>query len=144
MTINVYCDGGSRGNPGPGASAFVVYDKKGALLGKGGKNLGRTTNNVAEYNAVIEALSWVFKNAKTETEKNKFASRGPEVRFFLDSQLVVNQLTGKFRIKNKDLINLAAKIKTAERNFSGRIEYFFIPRSKNKVADMLVNRILDA
>lgn len=134
MTINVYCDGGSRGNPGPGASAFVVYDKNGALLGKGGKNLGKTTNNIAEYNGVIEALSWVFKNAKTETE----------VRFFLDSQLVVNQLTGKFRIKNKDLISLAAKIKTAERNFPGRIEYFFIPRSKNKVADMLVNRILDA
>lgn len=133
MKINVYCDGGARGNPGPGASAFVVYDKEGALLGKGGKNLGRTTNNIAEYNGVIEALAWILKNARAEEE----------IKFFLDSQLVVNQLSGKFRIKDKDLINLAAKIKTAEKSFSGRIKYFFVPRNKNKAADFLVNKVLD-
>lgn len=133
MTINVYCDGGARGNPGPGASAFVVYDKEGNLLAKGGKNLGRTTNNIAEYNGLLAGLGWILENAKPEWDIN----------VFLDSQLVVNQLTGKFKIKNKNLINLATEAKEAERNFSGKIKYHFIPRKKNKAADFLVNKLLD-
>ncbi len=133
MTINVYCDGGARGNPGPAASAFVVYDKEGVSLGKGGKKLGKTTNNVAEYNGLIEALTWIQKNAEPAWE----------VKIFLDSQLVANQMTGKFKIKNRNLISLATKAKEIERNFPGRIKYFFIPRKKNKAADFLVNKMLD-
>lgn len=133
MIINIYCDGGARGNPGPGAGAFVVYDKEGNLLAKGGKRLGRTTNNIAEYNGLLVGLRWILENAKPEWDIN----------VFLDSQLVVNQLTGKFKIKNKNLINLAAKAKEAEKNFSGKIKYYFIPRNKNKAADFLVNKLLD-
>lgn len=133
MIINIYCDGGARGNPGPGASAFVVYDKEGKLLAKGGKNLGKTTNNIAEYSGAIEGMSWVLKNAQANWE----------VKFFLDSLLVVNQLTGKFKIKNKNLMQLAAQVKQMEKNFPGEIKYFFVPRGKNKAADFLVNKILD-
>ncbi len=132
MTINVYCDGGSRGNPGLAASAFIGFDEEGRVITKFAKTLGVTTNNVAEYKAVLMALTWVVKNWSGD------------VAFFLDSQLIVNQLTGKFRIKNKQLMKIAVEIKSLEESFPGKARYNYIPREKNKIADTLVNRTLDA
>lgn len=130
--IRIYCDGGARGNPGPAAAAFLAFDKNGKLLEKDGRFIGRATNNVAEYTAVILALEWLIKKI----------NNGNTV-FFLDSELVVNQLTGKFRIKDKKLIELAMCIKQIEKKFPGKIFYKSIPRSKNKTADALVNKTLD-
>lgn len=127
--LEIYCDGGARGNPGPAASAFIVYENK-KIIHKEGKALGVTTNNVAEYTAVIMALTWL-KEASSVT-------------FFLDSELVVKQLTGLFKIKDEKLKELAINVKELERKFSGEIFYKSVRRESNAVADALVNETLDA
>lgn len=134
--ITVYCDGGARGNPGPAASAFVVLDQKRKVIFKGGDYIGETTNNVAEYKAVIFALEWLV--SEKETKKVE------QIIFFLDSQLIVNQLNGVFRIKDKKLMLLASVVKNIQHNFPGKIIYKSIPRGQNKIADSLVNKELDS
>src|SRR3989339_1468923 len=89
----IYCDGGSRGNPGPAASAFVAIDKN-TIIHKESKFLGNETNNVAEYTAVLLAVSWLSKNLI-------FNHRYLIIN--LDSQLVERQLNKKYKIKNKNL-----------------------------------------
>lgn len=131
--LRVYCDGGARGNPGPAASAFVVFDTDGKVLAKEGRFIGQTTNNVAEYKAVLFALEWLVQNTKNQNAV-----------FFLDSQLVVNQLTGKFKVKNKKLMELVKAIKNRERIFSGKIFYKNVSRKQNKLTDSLVNKTLNA
>lgn len=132
QALKIYCDGGARGNPGPAASAFVVFGTSGKVLTKGSRFIGRTTNNVAEYKAVVFALEWLSQNTKDQG-----------VVFFLDSQLVVNQLTGRFRVKDKKLIKLAKMIKNLEKNFLGKIIYKNISRKQNKITDFLVNQTLN-
>ena len=132
-TIKIYCDGGARGNPGPAASAFVVFTKDKEVLHTEAKTLGTSTNNVAEYTAVLLSLEWLEKNetvAKTED-------------FYLDSLLVVNQLNGLFKIKNTTLLEIARRIKTKISVFPGTITFQHIRREKNTHADSLVNRALD-
>ncbi len=135
--LYIYCDGGARGNPGPGASAFVVKDNRGTIVARGGKYLGKTTNNIAEYMAVIEALSWLEKNIPT-TVKSPLI-----IKLFLDSLLVTNQLNGLFKIKDHNLRELVIKIKGLENQIKADIIYQHIPRSQNFQADELVNEILD-
>ena len=133
--VNIFCDGGSRGNPGPAASAFVVLDGSDKPIAKHGKYLGITTNNQAEYHAVLMAFHFLRKYIEEHPLK--------EVNFFLDSELVTYQLQGKFRIKNKNLLPIATKIKEIERLLLVTVRYIAIPRSKNKMADALVNYVLD-
>lgn len=130
--LKIYCDGGSRGNPGPAASAFVVKDGH-VMLHKGSSYLGKTTNNVAEYKSVIMALTWLYKNFKKRASTT----------LILDSQLVTKQLNGNYKIKNKTLRELAFFIKRLERKIETPITYQWFPRSKNRVADRLVNKELD-
>lgn len=130
--LKIYCDGGSRGNPGPAAAAFVVHDKDFRVIAKKGIYLGRATNNVAEYSAVIQALEWANKN-----------KLGVSVTVYLDSQLIVNQLTGKFKIREKTLQKLAAQVKKLERGAGTGITYRSVLREKNRIADFLVNQTLD-
>jgi ribonuclease HI len=132
--ISIYSDGGSRGNPGPAAFAFVVI-KDGKKIYKHSKYLGKTTNNVAEYKGAREAMRWL--------NKNKVKFKGYEVGFYLDSQLVVKQLTGEYKIKNKKLIPLAKEIKGLEKQIDNKIFFNFIKRDKNKTADKLLNEKLD-
>jgi ribonuclease HI len=129
MDFTIYCDGGARGNPGPAASAFVVYDSAGNLVHKESKYLGVATNNIAEYTAVLLGLKWLPENS--------------QATFNLDSELVVNQLTGTFKIKNKKLLELAAEIKNLEKQRRGKINYIHVLRQKNQVADNIVNEKLD-
>jgi len=129
----IFCDGGSRGNPGPAASAFVVYDSDSKEVFKLGKFLGKATNNIAEYSAVISALSWLIENEKTSSL----------IEFYLDSQLIVNQMAGSYKIKEENLKLLAIKIKKMESLFKNKISYQHIPREENKIADKLVNETLD-
>lgn len=137
MRLIMNTDGGARGNPGPAASAFVVWDEAGNLQFKCGKYLGETTNNVAEYSGVIAALSWADLNRKNLMEVEK-------IDFFLDSNLVVNQLNGSFKIKNAELAKLASQIKEIEKRLEFEISYTYVPRARNKEADLIVNETLDS
>lgn len=131
--IHVYCDGGSRGNPGDAASAFIVLGEKGEILAKRGMFLGYATNNQAEYKAVLSAFSFLAK-------RPFLFSR---VLFFLDSELVAKQLKAEYRIRDKKLQALAMSIKGYERSLGFPVSYYFIPREENKLADSLVNQVLD-
>lgn len=132
--IIIHCDGGARGNPGPGASAFVV-EKKGKIIFKTAKLIGEVTNNVAEYKAVLFALEWLKGNPEKITEEN--------INFVLDSELVAKQLSGEFKIKNENLRNLYFSVKKIEESLDKTFSYNNVSRSKNKLADFLVNQELD-
>lgn len=132
----VFADGGARGNPGPAAVGFLIKDNRGKVLIRQGKYIGRATNNVAEYMAVVEALKWLQKNLID------LADSVDMIKFFLDSKLVVNQLNGLFKVKNKNLRNLVVIVRSLEQEVGGNIVYHFRPREKNKEADFLVNQVL--
>lgn len=134
----IFTDGGSRGNPGPAAIGFAIKDNQGKILVAKGKCIGRTTNNVAEYTAVIEALKWLSANCKLSNDQIA------NFNFFLDSKLVVNQLNGHYKIKDAKLKLLIIKARGLERKINGQIIYRFIPREKNRQADSLVNQSLEA
>ncbi|MGE5041670.1 MAG: ribonuclease HI family protein [Candidatus Levyibacteriota bacterium] len=131
--VSVYCDGGSRGNPGEAAYGFVIYDRDGKELYKEGKRLGITTNNVAEYSAVIAAMHWLLAHPVEDSQ----------IQFYLDSALVANQMKGIFKIKNENMRSLAYTAKTLEKKLSQQITYHAIPREQNKMADRMVNLALD-
>jgi ribonuclease HI len=134
MTIlKIYSDGGSRGNPGPAASAFVVY-KKGKIFHKDGMFIGKKTNNYAEYFALLMVFNWLIKELNNEDIL---------VKYYLDSELVVNQLKGRYKVKSKNLIPLFSEASEKIKRFSGRIEFYAIKREINKYSDKLVNEILD-
>jgi len=133
MAYTVYCDGGARGNPGPAGIGFVVLDSNGNTLVKAAKFIGEATNNVAEYWAVVEALKWFQKKQL----------KGLRIKFFLDSMLLVNQLNGFFKIKNAKLRNLVVKVRQLENLVGAAVSYHFVPREENKIADGLVNQIID-
>ncbi len=131
--LKIHTDGGARGNPGPAAIAFVIYDDQGEAVFSQGKYLGQATNNQAEYQAVEMAIDWLIKNAVNE-----------ESEFYLDSQLVANQLQGNFKIKNTELKTVWEKIK--KNILANKLvikNFVYVPREKNILADNLVNRILD-
>ncbi len=135
MKLTVYTDGGARGNPGPAAIGVVITaDNK--PFARIGKTIGETTNNVAEYTAVIEAYSHILSHLSSLTDLDK-------IEFFLDSNLVVNQLNGLFKVKDADLRLLFARIKILEQEVGKKISYTYIPREQNKIADALVNNSLD-
>lgn len=129
----VYCDGGSRGNPGPAASVFIVLDEDKNEIKKQGEYIGIQTNNTAEYKAVLLALGWLIENGYQNSQPV----------FYLDSQLVVNQLGGIYRIKEKKLLDLSQKIKHQEKLFPKKVLYNHIFRERNRSADALVNLTLD-
>ena len=129
--VQIYCDGGARGNPGPGACAFVVIKDK-MILYKEAKYLGKVTNNVAEYNGVVNALQWLQDN-------NSFSL----IQFYLDSQLVVKQLNGIYKIKNVKLRKLRTTIGELEKGIHSDLNYKYIPREKNKLPDKLLNEEID-
>lgn len=132
IDLTIYCDGGARGNPGPAASAFVAVDNN-ETIHEDSKFLGKATNNVAEYQAVIMALEWLKENQGDR--KN--------VLFVLDSELITRQLTGQYKIKSETLIPLVTKAKELEKKIDANIFYRWSPRTKNKAADQLVNEELD-
>ena len=128
--LTIFSDGGSRGNPGPAACAYVIYQNE-KIIKQDAKYLGTTTNNVAEYEGVIFALEGVMNYAPTE------------IIFYLDSQLVVRQLEGRYKIKDEKLVKLAEEVKSLQRKHNFTIKWVHVLRDKNKIADALLNEKLD-
>ncbi|MDP2703723.1 MAG: ribonuclease HI family protein [bacterium] len=133
----IYTDGGARGNPGPAAIGAVVVgpsDKLGA--GKEyAEAIGETTNNVAEYKAVIFAL----KKARHLTGREQ--AKETEIEINSDSELIVHQLNGKYKVKEDDLKTLFVEVWNLKQDFK-KVTFNRIPREENKAADKLVNKLL--
>lgn len=127
--LQIYTDGGARGNPGPSGIGVVIWDDNN-LVGRHSKFIGEATNNQAEYQAVILGLE----------QAKKLGAK--EIDVFLDSELVANQLNRKYKVKDSDLAPLFIKIWNLSLGFK-RITYRHIPREKNKEADKLVNEAIN-
>ena len=134
--LNIYTDGGARGNPGPSAFGVYIADSSNKKIAGFGKTIGMATNNVAEYKAVIEALTWIIENKKDLAKTAK-------IYFFLDSKLVCSQIIGIFKVKNADLRNLLFDVRNCEAQINFPIYYKYIPREQNTKADGFVNMALD-
>jgi len=134
--INIFTDGGARGNPGNAAIGVYITDSENKKVSGFGKKIGISTNNVAEYKAVLEALDFVVGN------KEKLGS-SKKIYFFLDSLLVYSQITRLYKVKDSKLRNLLFSVWKKEEEIKIPIFYKHIPREENKKADMYVNRALD-
>ena len=134
--ITIFTDGGARGNPGPaGGGAVIVSDGK--VLKEISQFLGEKTNNFAEYEAVIVGLQTLKKLFSTA----KLKSFDIEVK--LDSQLVAEQLSGRYRVKEESLFSQFIKVHNMQVKDFPRIKFTYIPREKNKEADRLANEAMD-
>lgn len=129
--IIVYTDGGARNNPGPAAIGVVIGDKKYS------KFIGNATNNEAEYQAVIFAL----KKLRQLIGKKRIESQEIEMR--MDSELVQKQLSGEYKIKEKELQILFVEVWNLRLDFD-HLRFIHIPREQNRLADKLVNEALDS
>jgi ribonuclease HI len=129
----MYTDGGSRNNPGPAAVGVWVE----TLDKKYGEYIGEKTNNEAEYEALIFGL----KKLKSILEKGK--TRSAEIVCYLDSELVVKQLSHEYKLSEEHIQKLFIQVWNLMLDF-GRVTFKHIPREKNKIADALVNQVLDA
>jgi ribonuclease HI len=142
--IEAYIDGGCRGNPGNGAVGYVVL-KDGNELCRFGKKIGRCTNNVAEYSALIDALEYLKSKADevspADSGSPAAGNEGP-VTVYSDSELLIMQMTGRYRVKSGKLKPLYEKAQRLLKEMK-YIRLVHIGREKNKTADLIVNRVLD-
>ncbi len=128
--VFVYSDGASRGNPGPAGAGAVLLDERGAVLRRLGKLLGRETNNIAEYQGLLLGLRAALE----------MGARDIEVR--ADSELMIKQLKGDYRVKNEGLKPLFAEAQALLRRFDW-VKLRHVPREENKLADEMSNRAID-
>ncbi len=132
MKVVIEADGGSRGNPGPAGYGAVVFTAdRSTVLAESKQAIGRATNNVAEYRALIAGLDDAVKMGATEAA------------VFMDSKLVVEQMAGRWKVKHPDLVELHAQAQALASQFR-RISYAWVPRSRNAYADRLANEAMDA
>ena len=131
MKARLFTDGGARGNPGPAASAYVIESEDGTVLASRGEAIGTATNNEAEYQALIAGLERAFEVGVTELE------------VLSDSELMVKQMRGEYRVKKPQLQELFLAASHAARQLS-RVSYAHVRREHNALADSLVNEALDA
>ncbi len=137
--IFINTDGGSRGNPGPAAVGIVFYDQNGKEIHHYKNCIGNATNNEAEYQAIIKALE-ILLQSKWFSENN-IAEK--EVVCRLDSQLVVEQINGNYKIKQDHIKLLIVQVRQMVSQMHLNISFVHIPREENKLADKLVNQALD-
>ncbi len=130
MNATLFTDGGARGNPGPSGIGYVL-----AIKGKEkifhGEYIGETTNNQAEYKALLAGL------------RRAIQEKVQELECFLDSELVVKQVRGEYRVKNAELKPLVAQVSDLKKKFQ-KISFGHVRREKNEEADLLVNQAIDA
>lgn len=134
--VIIYVDGGSRGNPGPSAISSVFYNEKAEIFKKYSEYIGEATNNEAEYSAVIFALK------KFKALFGKKLAETSEVQIKSDSELMVRQLNGDYKIEDEKMGKLFLEVWNLKTDFK-KIKFSLIPRQKNKEADKLVNEALD-
>jgi ribonuclease HI len=127
----LWTDGGARGNPGPAAFAYVLEAENGELLASHGERIGTATNNVAEYRGLVAGLARAVELGIASLE------------VVSDSELLVKQMRGEYRVKNETLRDLWAEATRLEAKL-GRVEYRHVRRAHNELADRLVNEALDA
>jgi len=131
LKAKLFTDGGARGNPGPAAYGYVVESEDGHVLAAHGETIGRATNNVAEYSGLVAGME-------------KAAELGVrELEVISDSELLVKQMRGDYRVKNDALRELWEQASDLEGRF-GKVRYTAVRREKNELADQLVNEALDA
>jgi ribonuclease HI len=131
VKARLYTDGGARGNPGPAAAAYVLETDDGHVLAADGKAIGVATNNVAEYRALLDGLAKAVEVGVDELE------------VISDSELLVKQMNGEYRVKNAALVELSLEAARLAREL-GRVRYRAVRRVENELADRLVNEALDA
>ena len=134
--IIVHTDGGSRGNPGPAAIGVFIQDASGGVMARYGETIGKATNNEAEYRALISALQ------KIKALIGKEKSKQTNADVYMDSELIVRQLNGEYKIEVEHLIPFFIKIWNLKIDFAG-VTFSHVPREKNKEADAMVNEALD-
>ena len=131
MKARLWTDGGARGNPGPAAYAFVLEAEDGTVLDTRGEAIGVATNNVAEYSALVAGLEEAVGRGVDELEVHS------------DSELMVKQMRGEYRVKNRDLQALFLDASRLARDV-GLVTFTHVRREHNELADRLVNEALDA
>ncbi|MDF2750323.1 MAG: pspA 1 [Gaiellaceae bacterium] len=131
MKARLFTDGGARGNPGPAAYGYVLEAEDGTVLAARGEAIGVATNNVAEYSALIAGLEMACEVGVDDLE------------VVSDSELMVKQMRGEYKVKNVALRELSLRAKAAQRRF-GSVRYTAVRREHNELADRLVNEALDA
>lgn len=147
MNVIIHTDGGARGNPGPAAIGVVIEscvcsdpahcnEIKRALVTGFGKRIGETTNNTAEYMAVVEALMFVRDSMSKSTIQ--------KIVFVLDSTLVAQQLNGFYKIRQSHLRDLVMRVRILESEVGAQCTYTIVRREQNREADVFVNQALDA
>lgn len=129
--ITIFSDGGSRGNPGPSAAGFIVVDSQGNQLAEGGEYLGITTNNLAEYHGLLLGMTHAAEMGYKVIECK------------VDSMLVVNQMKGIYKIKNRELWPVHERIRILMEKFDS-VQFTHVTRNFNQKADGMVNKVLDA
>ena len=130
MKARLWTDGGARGNPGPAAFAYVLEAEDGTVLDARGEAIGTATNNVAEYRGLVAGLAEAVERGVDELE------------VVSDSELLVKQMRGEYRVKNQALRELSLEAAALARRL-GRVEYRAVRREQNELADRLVNEALD-
>jgi ribonuclease HI len=131
VKTKLFTDGGARGNPGPAAYGYVLETDDGTVLAAHGEKIGVATNNVAEYRALIAGLAKAVELAV------------PELEVVSDSELLVKQMTGVYRVKNEALRELSTQAARLARQI-GNVTYIAVRREHNELADRLVNEALDS
>jgi ribonuclease HI len=131
VKARLFTDGGARGNPGPAAYGFVLETEDGTVLAAEGKAIGMATNNVAEYSGLVAGL------------RRALELHVPEVEVVSDSELLVKQMRGEYRVKNEALRALFVEASALARALQS-VEYRHVKRAHNELADRLVNEALDA
>jgi ribonuclease HI len=126
----LFSDGGARGNPGPAGIGVVIFNENKEQIAEISEYIGETTNNQAEYRAIIAALGKASQLGAKDLE------------CFLDSELVVKQLNGEYKVKNKDLQPRFLEVKSLLSNFSS-VRFSHVRREANKLADALANKAMD-
>ncbi len=128
--LTIFTDGASRGNPGEAGAGVIIYDQQGAMVKKIKASLGTTTNNVAEYMALIIALQEAVR------------LKADALQLFSDSELMVRQLKGIYKVKDRKMQTLAAEARKLLANFI-RYDIVSVPRDQNREADKLANQAID-
>jgi ribonuclease HI len=131
MKARLSTDGGARGNPGPAAYGYVLESEDGHVLAAHGEAIGRATNNVAEYRGLVAGMEKAVELGVRELD------------VVSDSELLVKQMRGEYRVKNEALRDLWEQANDLERRFA-RVRYTAVRRAHNELADRLVNEALDA